>query len=82
MPPMIPWLAQETSATSAWSNVFSNVFGLTILFIFLSAIVGAIVSRRRKDRCLKLLDDYHVTMQMESGCLSRESGGQSSSRSR
>ena len=67
MTPMLSWLAQETSATSAWSDVFSNVFGLTVLFIFLSAIIGAIVSRRRKDRCLKLFDDYHVTMQMESG---------------
>ena len=46
---------------------FTNLLLLTILFIFVSAIVGAIVARRRRDRCLDLLDDYHITMAKADG---------------
>lgn len=49
------------------TSIFTNIFWLTIGFIFLSAIIGAIIARRRKDRCLKLLDEYHVTMVLTSG---------------
>ena len=49
------------------SDVFSSLFLWTLLFIFLSAIVGAIISQRKRDRCLRLLDDYHVTLTMTSG---------------
>lgn len=49
------------------SSLFSSVFLWTLLFIFLSAIVGAIISQRRRDRCLRMLDDYHVTLAMDSG---------------
>lgn len=38
-----------------------DVFWLTILLIFVVAIVGALIRYRQKDKCLKLLDDYHVT---------------------
>jgi len=46
---------------------FTNLLLVTILFIFASAIVGAIVARRRRDRCLTLLDDYHITIAMADG---------------
>ena len=49
------------------ASVFTNIFWLTIGFIFLSAIIGAVIARRRRDRCLKLLRNYHVTLVMTNG---------------
>jgi len=46
---------------------FTNLLLLTIIFIFVSAIVGAFVAGRRRDRCLTLLDDYHITMAKTDG---------------
>jgi hypothetical protein len=56
----------ETTDSSG-DGFLTNLLLLTILFIFVSAIVGAIVARRRRDRCLTLLDDYHITMVMADG---------------
>jgi len=56
-------LAQD----AAGASMFTNIFWLTIGFIFLTAIIGAVVARRQRDRCLKLIHDYHVTMQMTTG---------------
>lgn len=53
-------LAQATAPASG--GFFTNLLLLTVLFIFVSAIVGAIVARRKRDRCLTLLHDYHITM--------------------
>ncbi len=44
-----------------------NALALTILFIFLGAIIGAFVTSRRRDRCLKLFDDFPATLQRTSG---------------
>ena len=60
---MMRFLAQDGGA----EGLFTNVLLLTILFIFLSAIMGAVIARRRRDRCLKLFNDYHVTMAMVDG---------------
>ena len=49
------------------TSIFTNIFWLTIGFIFLAAIISAVIARRRKDRCLKLLHDYHVTMSLVNG---------------
>lgn len=38
-----------------------DLFWLTVLVIFLATIIGALVRRLRKDKCVKLLDDHHVT---------------------
>ena len=46
---------------------FTNLLLLTILSIFVSAVVGAVVARRRRDRCLVLFDDYHITMALADG---------------
>jgi len=48
-PSSMPWLHVDT------------IFWCTILVIFLLAIIGVIIRLRQKDKCLKLLDDYHVT---------------------
>jgi len=47
--------------------IFTNIFWLTIAFLFLSTIIGTVIMRRQRDRCLKLLHDFHVTLQMADG---------------
>jgi hypothetical protein len=49
------------------SSLFSNILLLTIGLIFIVAIISTVIVRRRRDRCLKLLHDYHVTMEMANG---------------
>ena len=44
----------------AWLG-FDSLFWLTVLVIFLATILGAVLGRLRKDKCLKLLHDHHVT---------------------
>lgn len=61
--PLLITLAQEVATAPIepwWHVLFNNIFGLTIVFIFLTAIISVIVKLRRKDKCLKLLHDYHV----------------------
>lgn len=45
----------------SWSVLLDNAFTLTLLFIFLAAVVVTLIRRYRRDRCLDLLDDFHVT---------------------
>jgi hypothetical protein len=40
-----------------------TVFYLTLLFIFLTAIITTVVTKWAKDKCLKFFDDYHVTIE-------------------
>jgi hypothetical protein len=56
------FLAQDEAADAAggWFGL-SNIFWLTILVIFVLGIVAAFLRLRQKDKCLKLLEDYHVT---------------------
>ncbi|MBI1336815.1 MAG: hypothetical protein GC164_07625 [Phycisphaera sp.] len=44
-----------------WQSFITSALGLTILFIFLTTIITVIVQQRRKDKCLKLFNDHHVT---------------------
>ncbi|MFA9479373.1 hypothetical protein ACERK3_13870 [Phycisphaerales bacterium AB-hyl4] len=71
MPPLFT-LAQETATTPEpwWHLLFNNIFGLTILFIFLTAIISVIVKLRRKDKCLKLLHKYHTSYLTTAGKVS------------
>lgn len=47
----------------AWWHVFvDNAFALTILFIFLAAIISVVLKQRRKDKCLKLLHQFHAAL--------------------
>ncbi|MHC4578471.1 MAG: hypothetical protein ACYTFD_19965 [Planctomycetota bacterium] len=40
---------------------FDDLFWLTVLVIFVATLVAALLARLRKDKCLKLLDEHHVT---------------------
>ena len=41
---------------------FNDLFWLTLLVLFSATLLAGLVRRYRKDRCLKLLEDYHVTV--------------------
>jgi len=68
---MILWLLQAVPAPAApiapgappapGAPIFDNIFLWTLLLIFLSAIVGAFLRLRTRDKCLRLMHDYHVT---------------------
>ncbi len=45
---------------SAWLG-FDDFFWLSMLLLLVVAAVTALVRLRQKDKCLKLVDDYHVT---------------------
>jgi len=60
-------LAQGGAATAAaeiapwWRFLIEQAFGLTILLIFVSAVVSVLLTQWRKDPCLKLLHGSHAT---------------------
>jgi len=55
-------LAQTTSPSKpVYEVLLENAFALGLVFIFLTAIIAAIVARRRKDKCLKLFNHYPVS---------------------
>ncbi|TET33050.1 MAG: hypothetical protein E3J72_17875 [Planctomycetota bacterium] len=47
--------------------LLDNVFALTLLFIFASAILGAFLSARARDKCLKDFHRYSVTLEDKTG---------------
>ena len=44
-----------------WHVLLDNALALTILIIFIAACIGAVLRQRRRDKCLWLLNDHHVT---------------------
>lgn len=58
----IPVLAQSPPGVTGKIDP-STVFYITLLFIFLTAIVTAVLTKWAKDKCLKLFHDYHVTIE-------------------
>src|SRR5437667_5613118 len=53
-------LAQSTLSASM-------VFYLTLLVIFLTAVITTILSKRTRDKCLKFFSGYHVTLERMRG---------------
>lgn len=51
----------------AQTDTFSDIFWMSIGFVFLAAIVGAIFAQRKRDRCLKLINDHHITLTTTTG---------------
>ena len=49
------------------ASLFTDLFWASLALIFLAGIIGTVIGRRQKDRCLKLLDDFHVTLTRNSG---------------
>ena len=59
------FLAQQPPAQAA--SGATTIFYVTILFIFLTAIVTAVATKWSRDKCLKLLHHYHVTLERVRG---------------
>src|SRR3954451_3510915 len=57
-------LAQQTPATGATA---SAIFLFTLLFIFLTAIITTVATKWSRDKCLKFLNGYHVTLERTRG---------------
>ncbi len=63
-------LAQDVApaaTTPWWELLIENGLALTILFIFVTAILSVLVNQRRRDKCLKLMHDYHVSYLTKAG---------------
>jgi hypothetical protein len=45
----------------------STIFYLTLLFIFLTAIITAVATKWARDKCLKFFQGYHVTLERNRG---------------
>src|SRR5204863_4987209 len=59
-------LAQAPPAQGAGPGA-STIFYLTLLFIFLTAIVTAVFTKWARDKCLKYFHRYHVTLERVRG---------------
>src|SRR5687768_13120097 len=58
--PAFHFLAQP-APTDAGPNA-ATVFYITLLFIFLTAIITTVVTKWARDKCLKFFNGYHVTL--------------------
>ena len=56
---MSPFLAQQISG--------ATIFYLTLLLIFLTAIITTVLTKWARDKCLKFFHHYHVTMERTRG---------------
>lgn len=58
---MLPFAQQ--SAPSAHAPSAAAIFYLTLLFIFVTAIVTTVLTKWARDKCLKFFRGYHVTLE-------------------
>lgn len=59
-------LAQTTLPASTGPSA-ATLFYLTLLFIFVTAIITALVTKWARDKCLKFFHHYHVTLERTRG---------------
>jgi hypothetical protein len=64
-------LAEDAVVYSAagpwWQLLLNNALTLTILAIFITAIIVALLNAWSRDKCLRLMHDYHVTLLSTTG---------------
>jgi len=58
----MPFFLAQSSGPDA-----ATLFYLTLLFIFLTAIITTLVTKWSRDKCLKFFDGYHVTLERNRG---------------
>src|SRR5690606_41496124 len=61
----MPFFLAQTPAPAGPSA--STIFYLTLLFIFLTAIITTVVTKWSKDKCLKFFNRYHITIERGRG---------------
>ena len=61
--------AQDNTVASStfWDALVDNALGISILVVFVSAILGALIKARKRDRVLKDFDSYDVTLLLADG---------------
>ncbi len=62
----VAFLAQNTPGQASAPSA-AAIFYLTLLFIFLTAIVTTVVTKWARDKCLKFFHHYHVTLERTRG---------------
>lgn len=59
-PPAPPTPAAPPAPEPWYQFMLDNPLAVGIAFVFLATVVTILIKNRRRDKCLKLLDDYHV----------------------
>ncbi|MCX4247072.1 hypothetical protein [Paraliomyxa miuraensis] len=54
-------LASTPALQSLWYTLLDNAFTLALLLVFAVVVASTLARRYRRDKCLTLLDDFHVT---------------------
>ncbi len=60
-------LADAVNAAPTAAPSAATLFYITLLFIFLTAIITAVAAKWTRDKCLKLFRGYHVTLERARG---------------
>lgn len=55
---------EQAAPKSVWEVLFDNALSITLLFMFISAIVGTVLRNLAIDKCLRHFDDFHVTLEL------------------
>jgi len=58
---MVPIVAQAANVSAA------TLFYVTLIVIFVTAIITAVLTKWARDKCLKFFNHYHVTMERSRG---------------
>lgn len=69
IPPAAAAAVTAVARSPLWQVLIENGLALTILFIFLTAIISVVLTQRRRDKCLRLMDDYHVSYLSQKGSI-------------
>ena len=66
-----PWMIMELFPLSLAQSApnASTVFYVTLLFIFLTAIITTVATKWARDKCLKFFDHYHVSLERSRGLI-------------
>src|SRR5436305_11277432 len=64
---MLLHLLADAAPASSTGPSASAIFYITLLIIFLTAIITTIVTKWVRDKCLKFFDGYHVTLERNRG---------------
>src|SRR6476620_4325843 len=60
-------VAPTTLLAQAVAPAAATIFYLTLLFIFLTAIITTVATKWARDKCLKFFNHYHVTLERSRG---------------
>src|SRR5437867_1358964 len=64
---LLPAVSLVLAQNQAAAPSAATVFYLTLLFIFVTAIVTTVVTKWARDKCLKFFNHYHVTLERVRG---------------